>query len=118
MDIKSEVELITVRRSFSKKNTSRAFSLTEYALMINGGSISVIFEDPSLSKIMRFIFENSASVVVFRSSPNEKAEVIKFVQQDKSIFTLAIGDGGNDVNMIQTAAIGIGIMGKEGNQAA
>jgi P-type E1-E2 ATPase len=33
-------------------------------------------------------------------------------------FTLAVGDGANDVNMIQTANIGVGIMGKEGNQAA
>ncbi len=38
--------------------------------------------------------------------------------QNKNNFTLAIGDGGNDVNMIQSAHIGIGIMGKEGNQAA
>jgi len=68
--------------------------------------------------MIEYIFNSVASVVVFRSSPNEKAEVIKFVQRNKSIFTLAIGDGGNDVNMIQTAAIGIGIMGKEGNQAA
>ena len=33
-------------------------------------------------------------------------------------MTLAIGDGGNDVNMIQRADIGVGIFGKEGNQAA
>jgi P-type E1-E2 ATPase len=33
-------------------------------------------------------------------------------------FTLAIGDGGNDINMIQTANIGVGIFGNEGNQAA
>ena len=78
----------------------------------------MIFEDPILSDLIKFIFDSVASVVVFRSSPNEKAEVIKFAQRDKSTFTLAIGDGGNDVNMIQTAAIGIGIMGKEGNQAA
>ena len=30
-------------------------------------------------------------------------------------ITLAIGDGGNDVNMIQTASLGVGVMGKEGN---
>ena len=36
----------------------------------------------------------------------------------KGAFTLAVGDGANDVNMIQTAHLGIGIMGKEGNQAA
>ena len=34
--------------------------------------------------------------------------------KDTNAFTLAIGDGANDVNMIQTATIGIGIMGKEG----
>ena len=35
-----------------------------------------------------------------------------------SLTTVAIGDGANDVNMIQSAHIGIGIYGKEGNQAA
>jgi P-type E1-E2 ATPase len=40
--------------------------------------------------------------------------VVRFVKG----FTCAIGDGGNDVNMIQSASIGVGIMGKEGNQAA
>lgn len=32
-------------------------------------------------------------------------------------ITLAIGDGANDVPMIQGAHVGIGIRGKEGNQA-
>jgi magnesium-transporting ATPase (P-type) len=55
---------------------------------------------------------------VYRSSPLEKAEVVKFVKGQSNQFTLAIGDGGNDVNMIQSASIGVGIIGKEGNQAA
>ena len=51
--------------------------------------------------MINFIFNASSSVVVFRSSPKEKAEVVNFVQEnDKSQFTLAIGDGGNDINMI------------------
>jgi len=37
------------------------------------------------------------------------------MKHDKNAFTLAIGDGANDVNMIQTADIGIGVMGHEGN---
>lgn len=74
--------------------------ISEFALLINGGSLSVIFEDPQLSELITFIFSSVSSVVVFRSSPNEKAEVIKFAHRDKSTFTLAIGDGGNDVNMI------------------
>ena len=32
-------------------------------------------------------------------------------------MTLAIGDGGNDVSMIQEAHVGIGIIGLEGMQA-
>ena len=54
--------------------------------------------------------------VVYRSSPKQKAALVKFVRtycQDKT--TLAIGDGANDVNMIQTAHVGIGIFGKEGS---
>lgn len=33
-------------------------------------------------------------------------------------FRAGIGDGGNDVGMIQLASIGLGIVGKEGNHAA
>ena len=32
--------------------------------------------------------------------------------------TLSIGDGGNDVGMIQEAHVGVGIVGKEGKQAS
>jgi len=32
--------------------------------------------------------------------------------------TLSIGDGANDVNMITTAHVGVGISGLEGQQAA
>jgi phospholipid-translocating ATPase len=42
-------------------------------------------------------------------------EKIKFYTGSK---TLGIGDGGNDVGMILTADVGVGIVGKEGKQAA
>jgi P-type E1-E2 ATPase len=45
--------------------------------------------------------------------------MIKFVMENlKGAFTCAIGDGANDINMIQTAQIGVGIEGNDGNQAA
>ena len=45
--------------------------------------------------------------------------LVKFINKcNHNAFTLAIGDGANDVNMIQNAAIGVGIMGQEGNHAA
>lgn len=58
-------------------------------------------------------------LVVYRSSPSQKADIVRYVRNArKDQITLAIGDGANDVNMIESAHVGIGIMGKEGNQAA
>jgi P-type E1-E2 ATPase len=44
--------------------------------------------------------------------------VVKLVKEKTGLVTLAIGDGANDVSMIQEAHIGVGIFGKEGTQAA
>lgn len=40
------------------------------------------------------------------------------VKKQVKVITLAIGDGANDVSMIQTAHVGVGISGNEGLQAA
>lgn len=40
------------------------------------------------------------------------------VKKQVKVITLAIGDGANDVGMIQTAHVGVGISGNEGLQAA
>ena len=57
-------------------------------------------------------------MLVCRSSPKQKAEVIEFAKSiNPKMVSLAIGDGGNDVSMIKTADVGIGIFGKEGYQA-
>ncbi|OHT00518.1 Phospholipid-transporting ATPase 2 [Tritrichomonas foetus] len=57
------------------------------------------------------------SVICSRASPNIKADVVKCIK-DKKKITLAIGDGGNDIPMISIAHIGVGIIGREGRQAA
>lgn len=49
----------------------------------------------------------------------QKKHLVDLVrQEDASVITLAIGDGANDVPMIEGAHIGVGIRGKEGMQAA
>lgn len=53
-----------------------------------------------------------------RVSPLQKALVVKLVKKNKKAILLAIGDGANDVSMIQAAHIGVGISGLEGLQAA
>ncbi|KRG04763.1 probable phospholipid-transporting ATPase IA isoform X4 [Drosophila mojavensis] len=57
-------------------------------------------------------------VICCRVSPIQKAEVVDMVTQSTKAVTLAIGDGANDVAMIQKASVGIGISGVEGLQAA
>ena len=47
----------------------------------------------------------------------QKAYLVRIVKEQLRMHTLAIGDGANDVSMIQTADIGIGISGQEGMQA-
>ncbi|KNC54448.1 uncharacterized protein AMSG_10443 [Thecamonas trahens ATCC 50062] len=57
------------------------------------------------------------SVICCRVSPLQKALVVGLVKDSEPVVTLAIGDGANDVSMIQAAHIGIGISGNEGMQA-
>ena len=58
------------------------------------------------------------TVICCRVSPLQKSLVVALVKKYLNKITLAIGDGANDVSMIQEAHIGVGIMGKEGSQAA
>lgn len=57
-------------------------------------------------------------LLCFRVSPLQKSEVVEMVKKQVKVVTLAIGDGANDVSMIQTAHVGVGISGNEGLQAA
>ena len=73
----------------------------------------------SLKDMFLSASDYSDVVIACRVTPNQKAFIVKMVRQrfPKKI-TLAIGDGANDVNMIQEAHVGVGIQGKEGQQAA
>jgi phospholipid-transporting ATPase len=62
--------------------------------------------------------EHCRSVICYRMSPFLKSCVVDTVQSRTKKICVAIGDGANDVNMIQTANVGVGIIGREGRQAA
>lgn len=62
------------------------------------------------------IFVNSKQLI---KNNNPKQKVVKLVKKSSlKPVTCAIGDGANDVSMIQEAHIGFGIFGKEGRNAA
>ncbi|KAJ1825942.1 hypothetical protein LPJ56_002433, partial [Coemansia sp. RSA 2599] len=88
------------------------------ALVIDGASLSVVLSDPECRAQLLEIAPLFKSVVCCRASPLQKAEVVKLIKDGLDLVTLAIGDGANDVSMIQTADIGVAISGEEGMQAS
>ena len=58
------------------------------------------------------------AVVCCRCSPTHKSQVVQLLRTHTKKPVCAIGDGGNDVSMIQAANVGVGIVGKEGKQAS
>jgi phospholipid-translocating ATPase len=89
---------------------------TEAALVVDGNTLTICFERLA-DKFIRVACQAPA-VVCSRCAPTQKAAIVKLVMKNTKKQTAAIGDGGNDVNMIQSADIGLGIVGKEGRQAS
>ncbi|KAL8680550.1 MAG: hypothetical protein Q9186_003241 [Xanthomendoza sp. 1 TL-2023] len=58
------------------------------------------------------------AVIACRCSPTQKADIAYLIRQFTKKRVACIGDGGNDVSMIQAADVGVGIVGKEGRQAS
>ena len=91
----------------------------KFELMISGRVLSQLLQKKELKVYLNQLLSRADAVLVFRASPSQKADVVHFIRSNnRGKITVSIGDGANDVNMIQTAHIGIGLMGKEGNQAA
>ncbi|ROW12833.1 hypothetical protein VMCG_00743 [Cytospora schulzeri] len=88
------------------------------ALIIDGKSLTYALEK-DMEKLFLDLAVMCKAVICCRVSPLQKALVVKLVKKyQKESITLAIGDGANDVSMIQAAHIGVGISGLEGLQAA
>lgn len=88
----------------------------DLVLVIDGTSLAVAIE---YSESLFFSLSCRASTVICcRCSPTQKAYVTEKIKFYTGAKTLGIGDGGNDVGMITTADVGVGIVGKEGKQAA
>ncbi|WZZ68387.1 hypothetical protein YC2023_079757 [Brassica napus] len=87
-----------------------------FALIIDGKSLAYALDD-DIKHIFLELAVGCASVICCRSSPKQKALVTRLVKSGNGKTTLAIGDGANDVGMLQEADIGVGISGVEGMQA-
>ncbi|KAF5333928.1 hypothetical protein D9611_014982 [Ephemerocybe angulata] len=109
-------EFITKRLSAIKNQRSTG-ELEDLALVIDGKSLGFALEK-ELSKVFLELAIMCKAVICCRVSPLQKALVVKLVKKNQKAILLAIGDGANDVSMIQAAHVGVGISGVEGLQAA
>ena len=89
---------------------------TDCCLLIDGESLSLMLGQFRTAFISVAVL--LPAVIACRCSPTQKAEVADLIRQHTKKRVCCIGDGGNDVSMIQAADVGIGIVGKEGRQAS
>ncbi|KAJ2710187.1 putative aminophospholipid-translocase, partial [Coemansia spiralis] len=91
-------------------------TLSDCCLVIDGDSLQVAL-DFFCDEFVQIATRLSA-VVCCRCSPTQKADIVRLIQRHTRRRVLAVGDGGNDVSMIQAADVGVGLVGCEGKQAS
>ncbi|KAK2634484.1 hypothetical protein Ddye_029276 [Dipteronia dyeriana] len=91
-------------------------SVSPVALIIGGTSLVYIL-DSELEELLFQLARNCSVVLCCRVAPLQKAGIVALLKNRTPEMTLAIGDGANDVSMIQMADVGVGISGQEGWQA-
>ncbi|KAH7019113.1 hypothetical protein EDB80DRAFT_869788 [Ilyonectria destructans] len=88
-----------------------------HGVVIDGFTLRWVLNDRLKQKFL-LLCKQCKSVLCCRVSPAQKAAVVAMVKNGLDVMTLSIGDGANDVAMIQEADVGVGIAGVEGQQAA
>ena len=94
---------------------SESKGMGDKILIVDGKTLLAVFGKKSLVQSLRDLTSECRSVICCRMSPLQKAEIVQMIKQSSSNpVTAAVGDGANDVAMIQEAHVGLGIAGKEG----
>ncbi|CAD8136462.1 unnamed protein product [Paramecium pentaurelia] len=115
----SETDLNKLRFQLSENKLTYQACIKERkkkSILVEGESLVMLTNNQQLKREFTKMAMGCDSVVCCRVTPKQKAEVVHLVK-DLNKITLAIGDGANDVNMIQEAHIGIGLYGNEGMRA-
>ncbi|XP_024084147.1 probable phospholipid-transporting ATPase VD isoform X2 [Cimex lectularius] len=107
-----------IARGSCASTSSRSFKQKQKAIIIDGKTLTFILDPRSgLTQPFLDLTKYCTAVLCCRVTPLQKAYIVKVVKEQLHMKTLAIGDGANDVSMIQAADVGIGISGQEGMQA-
>lgn len=126
--IKSDFEIYRIRtreqveqfctEEFARKNEQLMKSKKKRALIIEATALTLLTERLDLEINFIRISKSCEAVICCRVSPKQKADVVRMIKKDdRNAITLAVGDGANDVSMINEAHVGVGLYGNEGLRA-
>lgn len=93
-------------------------NIAHSVVVVDGQTLSNITANEALNSLFLELAILADSVICCRASPSQKASLVHAIRKRVGEVTLAIGDGANDIAMIQEAHVGIGITGMEGLQAS
>jgi magnesium-transporting ATPase (P-type) len=113
----NEASVIAELRALSARSAPTAHSSPPQVLVLDGTALRIAMHDAAYPAFLAAV-EHTVAVICCRVSPLQKALVVSAARDDLRLSTLAIGDGSNDVAMIQSAHVGVGIAGREGLQAS
>uniref|UniRef100_A0A8C6PCK8 ATPase phospholipid transporting 11A n=1 Tax=Nothobranchius furzeri TaxID=105023 RepID=A0A8C6PCK8_NOTFU len=119
-------QILELTKKRTEEQSLLSVDCLDFGLIIDGATLSAILKSNqeggghgNYREVFLEICRNCSAVLCCRMAPLQKAQIVKLIKASKEHpITLAIGDGANDVSMILEAHVGIGIMGKEGRQAA
>ena len=103
-------------------STPKARTLSSYCVVLDGATVANIMQSPAAcQRLLDVIAHEQCEACIFcRVNPKQKGDIVKLVKDNLhgKGSVLAVGDGANDINMINLADVGVGIFGLEGMQAA
>ncbi len=113
----SDDDIFFLKRAFDEYKRTH---LARHAIVINGSAFELLRLSPNPEVMQKFaeLCSKCSTLIACRLSPIQKSQIAEIVKFRFKKTVLAIGDGGNDVGMIQAANVGVGITGLEGMQAA
>ncbi|KAE9524276.1 hypothetical protein AGLY_015315 [Aphis glycines] len=114
----NETKLTDLRHTINQKmyNLGHTIETMNCTLIISGRFLKHALSSDLKMKFLKFCL-NCKSVICYRISPKQKAEIVDLVTKYTNEVTLAIGDGANDVPMLHKASIGVGVVGLDGLKA-
>jgi phospholipid-translocating ATPase len=101
-EVRRQLEM-TMSKFWTNQDVNANYANRERALIIDGQSLKYALETESNKELLLEIACRCKAVICCRVSPLQKAQVVEMVKHGKKVMTLAIGDGANDVSMIQVS---------------